>query len=127
MLRYLEMDVRQLCDVYENFRELTRLGGLDGAHYMTILQYALSAALKYIKKPIDLCDSPEMYRLFEKSIRGGLAFCNYHKVTANNKYVNSTSEGSDSIFYVDQNNLYGTALRMKLPVANFKMINLNEE
>src|SRR5277367_3643252 len=47
MKRYLEMDVRQLCDVYENFRSLTReQSGLDGAHYMTISQFALSAALK---------------------------------------------------------------------------------
>src|SRR5438093_3624442 len=121
MKRYLEMDVRQLCDVYENFRKLTRLGGLDGAHHMTISQYAMSAALKFINKPIELCTSPEMYRLFEKSIRGGLSFCNYHIVTASNKYTGQIANDI-SILYVDQNNLYGTALRMKLPVAKFKFL-----
>src|SRR5277367_5295066 len=58
MKRYLEMDVRQLCDVYENFRSLTReQSGLDGAHYMTISQFALSAALKKINRNISLCPS----------------------------------------------------------------------
>src|SRR5271156_3192391 len=68
MLRYLEMDVRQLADVYERFRALTkREDGLDGAHYMTVSQFSLSSALKLINRDIELCPDVEMYRLFEKS------------------------------------------------------------
>src|SRR3977135_4072168 len=34
MLRYLEMDVRQLCDVFERFRTIAKKeDGLDGGHF----------------------------------------------------------------------------------------------
>src|SRR5277367_853057 len=124
MKRYLEMDVRQLCNVYENFRSLTReQSGLDGAHDMTISQFAMSAAFKKINRKISLCPSPEMYRLFGKSIRGGLAFCNRHIVTASNQYVFGDVKHNDkSLMYIDENNLYGAALRMKLPVKDFKYL-----
>ena len=37
MLRYLEMDVRQLCDVFERFRDIAKKeDGLDGGHFLTI-------------------------------------------------------------------------------------------
>ena len=123
MLRYLEMDVRQLTDVYERFRVIAkREDGLDGAHYITISQFALSSALKMIGKPIDLCPTPEMYRLFEKSIRGGISFCNTHFVQACNTYTEQLDIKDDedvSIMYVDANNLYGAALSQKLPVGDF--------
>src|SRR5277367_934522 len=125
--RYLEMDVRQLCDVYENFRSLTReQSGLDGAHYITISQFALSAALKKINRKISLCPSPEMYRLFEKYIRGGLAFCNKLVVTASNEHAfPGVGHNDKSLMYIDENNLYGAALRMKLPVKDFKFLEPN--
>src|SRR3977135_161130 len=116
------MDVRQLCDVFEHFRKITRCeDGLDGSHFITISQFAMSAALKRVNKTIDLCPPPEMYRFFERSIRGGGAFCNKHCVTASNPSVNdSTATDNDiSIMYVDENNLYGAALSMKLPVQDF--------
>ena len=124
MLRYLEMDVRQLADVFERFRVISRReDGLDGAHYMTISQFSLSSALKLINKPIDLCPTPEMYRMFEKNIRGGIAFCNTHFVEAQNSYTipnHQPTNNDSSIMYIDANNLYGAALSQKLPVKDFK-------
>ena len=121
MLRYLEMDVRQLCDVFEYFRQTTRReDGLDGAHFLTVSQFAMSAALKRVNKTISLCPTPEMYRFFERSIRGGIAFCNSHCVTAS-KPNGQATDNDLSIMYVDENNLYGAALSMKLPVSNFEM------
>ena len=123
MLRYLEMDVRQLTDVFERFRVISkREDGLDGAHYMTISQFALSSALKMVGKSLDLCPTPEMYRLFEKSIRGGISFCNVHFVEACNTYTDQLDIKDDedvSLMYVDANNLYGAALSQKLPVGDF--------
>src|SRR5277367_1434270 len=88
---------------------------------MTISQFALSAALKKINRKISLCPSPEMYRLFEKSIRGGLAFCNKHIVTASNQYVfGDVKHNEKSLMYIDENNLYGAALR--IPVKDFKYL-----
>src|SRR5271156_3772252 len=124
MLRYLEMDVRQLADVFERFRAIAkREDGLDGAHYMTISQFALSSALKLINKPIALCPTPEMYRLFEKSIRGGISFCNTHYIKASNTHTSTRqllpTNDDVSIMYIDANNLYGGALSQKLPVSEF--------
>src|SRR3977135_731762 len=118
MLRYLEMDVRQLVDVYERFRVISkREDGLDGAHYLTISHFAMSSALKLIKKPIALCPTPEMFRLFEKSIRGGISFCNTHHVEASNSLLSTVDDVE--LMYVDENNLYGAALSQKLPVSEF--------
>ena len=127
MLRYLEMDVRQLADVFERFRAISkREDGLEGAHYLTISQFALSSALKLFKRPIDLCPTPEMYRLFEKSIRGGIGVCNTHYVKAENSYTITKqlfpAKDDMSIMYVDANNLYGSALSQKLPVSDFEVL-----
>src|SRR5271156_5561519 len=124
MLRYLEMDVRQLADVYERFRVLSKKeDGLDGAHYMTVSQFSLSSALKLINRPIELCPTPEMYRLFEKSIRGGISFCNKHFIEASNIYTNENqiipTPEDVFIMYVDANNLYGAALSQKLPIGSY--------
>src|SRR5437773_608777 len=111
MLRYLEMDVRQLTDVFEYGRGISRRDdGLDLAHYLTISQLSMASALKCQIKPIGLCPTPEMYRLFEKSIRGGISFTNIH-------YVEATDDVK--IMYIDANNLYGGALRQKLPRGEF--------
>src|SRR3981189_2928137 len=131
MLRYLEMDVRQLCDVYERFREIAKKeDGLDGAHFLTISQFALSSALKMQNHPIALCPTPEMYRLFERSIRGGISFCNTHFVEASNPYTNPKQifpiKDDVSIMYVDANNLYGAALSQKLPFDSFTTQNYPE-
>src|SRR3977135_530175 len=112
MLRYLEMVVRQLVDVFERFRVISkREDGLDGAHYLTISQFALSSALKLIKRPLALCPTPEMYRLFEKSIRGGISFCNTHYIEALNSYTITkqliSTDEDVSLMYIDENNLYG--------------------
>src|SRR5277367_3624772 len=90
---------------------------------MTISQFALSSALKSVGKPIALCPTPEMYRLFEDSIRGGISFCNTHHVEASNPHVNPGTLPSDddvSLMYIDMNNLYGSALSKKLPIADFE-------
>src|SRR3981189_2821568 len=83
----------------------------------------MSAALKRVNQTIFLCPTPEMYRLFERSIRDGIAFCNSHCVTASNPYVNGQvpTDEDVSIMYVDENNLYGAALSVKLPVSNFEV------
>src|SRR3977135_979197 len=127
MLRYLEMDVRELVDVFERFRVISkREDGLDGAHFLTISQFALSSALKLIKRPLDLCPTPEIYRLFEKSMRGGISFCNTHYVEALNSYTITKqlipTDEDVSLMYIDENNLYGAALSQKLPIWDFVVI-----
>src|SRR5258708_5178513 len=72
-----------------------------------------------------------MYRLFEKSIRGGINFCNTHYIKASNPYVNKEQKEKSwddvSLLYFVENNLYGLALGQKVPVGNFKKVENPDE
>ena len=59
----------------------------------------------------------EMYSTFERGIRGGLAFTNRHSCQSHHG-----AEGNIHLVYIDQNNLYGSALCKPLPYSNFSWI-----
>ena len=65
---------------------------------------------------------------FEKGIRGGIATAVHKYAKANNKYMKNYDSTKQRAYfmYVDTNNLYGYAMRKKLPVDNFQWeINLS--
>ena len=62
---------------------------------------------------MELIQDPELYRLFEAGIRGGMTFINKHHVEA---------DESTQMSYLDVNNLYGWALSQKLPVGEFRWL-----
>ena len=77
-----------------------------------------ASALKSKKHDIELLQDPEIYKMFDSGIRGGMTFINSHHVAASDV---------DQLFYVDVNNLYGWALSQKLPHEEFKLISDDEE
>ena len=65
---------------------------------------------------------------FEKRIRAGIATAVHKYAKANNKYMKNYDSTKQRAYfmYVDTNNLYGYAMRKKLPVDNFQWeINLS--
>ena len=54
-----------------------------------------------------------MYEFFEQGIRGGMTFVNKHHLEADDE---------TSIAYWDENNLYGGALRQRLPCGDFSWV-----
>ena len=91
MHKCLELDVRLLADVFENFRLLSISDtDLDSANFITLPQYTFSAAFLNLK--IDFLTDAEMYSRFEAGIRGGMTFVNRHFIEAKNPYVGDCVE-----------------------------------
>ena len=69
-----------------------------------------------------------MLLMFEKGIRGGICLATYRYAKANNKYMKNYDKNKESSYleYLDANNLYGYAMRKKLPARNFKWLDENE-
>lgn len=67
-----------------------------------------------------------MYEWIEKGKRGGQSVISKRYCKSNNYYNNSNltknSHDQEYIFYIDYNNLYGSALYAYLPVKNFKWV-----
>ena len=111
---YLKTDVLLLASVFEGFRNtFIENYGMDTAHFMTLLQFAVQAMLKQMGIELELIIDSEMYHMFEKSIRGGLVQVVQKYANANNKYMGESYDPNKPrsyLTYVDANNLYGWAM-----------------
>ena len=111
---YLRLDVYQLADVFEAFREMAlSQDGLDPVNYVSLPGLSWDSAFKMTGTRVELLTDSTMYEFFESGIRGGMTFVNKHRIQ---RSVDT------ELHYVDANNLYGQALSMKLPQSNFKWI-----
>ena len=130
MLRYLELDCRLLADVFEHFRRvIMEEDGLEVAYYMSIPHLTYASAFKFTKKSVGLILDPEIYRDVERCKRGGFCFVNKHWCKAKNPYVFPGTKHSPTDVYLgnmDANNLYGNALRWRMPVRGFRYISQAE-
>ena len=127
---YNETDVLLLADVFESFRNICIENyKLDPAHYYTAPGLSWDACLKMSDVKLELLTDIDMLLMVEKGIRGGVSMISNRYGKANNKYMGdkfNPSEPSKYIEYLDANNLYGTAMFMKLPTSGFKWMNDKE-
>ena len=122
LMRYLELDVRILADVFEEFRHMSlRQDGLDPVHFVSLPGLSFMSAFKMTGETIHLLQEPFLYNLFERGIRGGLTFVNTHHAKEEIVKV-GTKDMKKILLYIDQNNLYGSAMSEYLPHSNFLLL-----
>ena len=124
---YLKTDVFLLADVVENFRTvLLKNYLLDPAWFLTAPSFFWAAMLKMTKVKLELiCEGEvEMFRFFERQIRGGVSSVFHRFSQANNKFMKDfdPSQPSKFIVYLDANSLYPTAMMQPLPVGGFEWL-----
>ncbi|CAB3248314.1 unnamed protein product [Arctia plantaginis] len=80
------------------------------------------------KVELDLISDTAIYQMLEKGIRGGLAQCSMRYAKANNIYLSDFNEKEPSTFlvYLDCVNLYGHAMKQRLPTGNFRFLTKSE-
>ena len=120
---YLTTEVCLLADVFENFRATCHEAyELDPAHFVSAPQLAWNAMFKRTKLEVKLLSDPEMHRMIQPNIRGGICHASVRYAKANNKYMGAlydpTKEDS-YILYIDANNLYGWAMSQALPKYSY--------
>ena len=80
---------------------------------MNAPQLAGNALFKNIDRQIPLITDPEMYRIIQPNIRGGICHARVRYARANNKMISSLYDQRQPTFYimeVSANNLYGWAM-----------------
>ena len=119
LLIYLKLDVLLLACVFEKFRQKTlEQDGLDPVHFVSLPGLSFLSAFKMTGETIELLNDLEMYTFFERGIRGGMTFINKHLIR-NENIIHEGTELTQHLAYIDQNNLYGNALRKPLPHSEF--------
>ena len=76
----------------------------------------------FFKENIEFLTNVDMLLMVEKGIKGGIYHAIYRYAKADNKYMKNYDENKESSYiqYLDANNLYGYAMREKLPVDDFE-------
>ena len=125
-----ETDVLLLADVLESFRNICiKNYKLDPAHYYTAPGLAWDACLKMTDAKLELFSDIDIMLMVEKGTRGGVSMISNRYGAANHKYMGdkfNPERPSIYLTYLDANNLYGTAMSMKLPTHGFKWMNDKE-
>ena len=119
---HVQRDSLLLADVIENVRNMClKIYKFNKQNFFEHLK----AALKKSKVRLGYLTGIDML-IVEKGLRGGICHYIYWYAEANNKYIKDYDKTKECpyIKYWDVNNLCGSAMSQKLPVNNFKWIDI---
>ena len=110
----MEIDVRLLADVFENFVKLS----LDEFEINPLYCYSLPGftwlcGLKYTNIHLQYLKDKDLILLLENNIRGGISSVMGSRLVFSNNY--------QKVIYIDANNLYGWAMSQYLPYDEIKL------
>ena len=73
---------------------------------------------------LELISEPEMHRMIQPNIRGGICHASGRYARANNKYMGTLYRPVEPefIMYIDATNLYGWAMSQALPFSDFEWL-----
>ena len=80
---------------------------------------------KYHKLKLKLISDPEVYRMIQPNIRGGICHASIRYACANNKYIRMLyrpEERDSFIKDINATNLYGWAMSQALPYSDFERL-----
>ena len=99
---------------------------LDPAYFVSAPALVQQACLKKTKVELELLKDYDIILMTEKGIRGGICQTSHRHIKANDPYMKNYDKDiiSSYIEYLDANNLYEWAMSQKLPVNDFKWVNL---
>ena len=130
METYLKADVLQLADIFESFRDTClKYYELDPAPYLSTPNFTWDAMLKMTEVELELITDPEMFRMLDQGMRGGISTISHRYAKANNKYMDeryNPAEPTKYIVYLDANNLYGWAMVQPTAYADFEWMSAEE-
>ena len=127
---YLKADVLQLADIFESFRDTClKFYDLDPAPYLSSPNYTWDDMLKMTDVQLDLITDPEIFRMLDQGMRGGISTITRRHAKANNKYMDdryNPNLPSKYIVYLDANNLYGWAMVQPTAYGGFEWMSKEE-
>ena len=126
MALYLLSDICLLADVFQAFRNNSLDEyQLDPAYFVSAPLLVWNALFKHIDRPIPLITDPEMYRMIQPNIRGGICHASVHYARAINKLMGSLYDPQQPTSYimeVEANNLDGWAMSQEMPDDDFEWL-----
>ena len=100
----------------------------DDVHYYAAPGLAWDAAIRMTQVSLELITDIDMYHFIEKSIRGGISMITtrYARANAPTPPAYDASRPRVNLFYLDANNLYGSAMSQPLPSCGFRFLQPDE-
>ena len=126
---YLKTDVLLLCDIFENFRNISQRDySLDPCQFYSAPGLSWSAMLRMTKVKLQLLTDIDDLILFERGIRGGVSQISDRYASANNSHLETydATKPNSFIQFLDANNLYGWACQQPLTMRNFRHLDKEE-
>ena len=130
MALYLLSDICLLADMFQGFQKQSLdVYQLDPAYFVSALQLAWNAIIKYIDRPIPLITDPEMYRMIQLNIHGCIFHASVRYPLANNNLMGSIYDPTKPTSYiieVNANKIYGLAMSQEMPDGDFERVSEDE-